>query len=62
MPFVSKAQARAAFGGYLGKEMKEKAQEWANETPNMKKLPQHKKKSGNYSEGVINQAKKMRGQ
>ncbi len=63
MPFESKAQAKAAFGGYLGREMKEKAQEFADETPNMKKLPEHKKKkSGNYSEGAINQAKRMRGQ
>ena len=41
MPFQSKAQQRAAFGGYLGPEMKAKAQEWAHETPNIKKLPEH---------------------
>lgn len=50
MPFKSKAQARAAFGGYLGKEMKSKAKQWANETPGgIKSLPQHvskKKKFG----------------
>ncbi len=34
---------RAAFGGYLGKEMKGKAKTWARETPNIKKLPEHKK-------------------
>ena len=43
MPFKSKAQARAAFGGYLGPEMKRKADQWAKETPNMKKLPKHVK-------------------
>lgn len=44
MPFKSKAQERAAFGGYLGAEMKSKAKEWAHETPNMKELPEHVKK------------------
>ena len=44
MPFKSKAQARAAFGGYLGKEMKDKAAQWAAETPNMKGLPEKAKK------------------
>ena len=43
MPFQSKAQMRAAFGGYLGKEMKSKAKGWASETPNISKLPAHKK-------------------
>lgn len=33
---------RAAFGGYLGQEMKSKAKEWAAETPNIKNLPKHK--------------------
>ena len=50
-PFRSKAQQRAAFGGYLGAEMKEKAPEWAHETPNLKSLPQHvrgAKKGGGY--------------
>lgn len=42
MPFVSKAQEKAAFGGYLGKEMKDKASEWAKETPNQDSLPQYK--------------------
>jgi hypothetical protein len=42
MPFKSKAQMKAAFGGYLGPEMKKKAKQWADETPNIKKLPEHK--------------------
>ena len=42
MPFQSKAQMKAAFGGYLGKEMKGKADTWAHETPNIKSLPEHK--------------------
>lgn len=33
---------RAAFGGYLGKEMKKKARHWAEETPNIKNLPRKK--------------------
>lgn len=44
MPFKSKAQMRAAFGGYLGPEMKRKAKDWANETPNIKSLPAKKHK------------------
>lgn len=32
MPFKSLAQERAAFGGYLGKEMKSKAKEFASQT------------------------------
>lgn len=44
MPFSSKSQMRAAFGGYLGAEMKAKAKQWADETPNPKSLPEHKKK------------------
>lgn len=32
---------RAAFGGYLGKEMQAKADTWAHETPNIKGLPKH---------------------
>ena len=43
MPFESKAQMRAAFGGYLGPEMKRKAKTWADETPSPSKLPMHKK-------------------
>ena len=35
---------RAAFGGYLGPEMKKKAKGWADETPNIKALPMHAKK------------------
>lgn len=45
MPFQSKAQQRAAFGGYLGPEMKAKADTWAHETPNLKDLPEHVKKA-----------------
>jgi hypothetical protein len=41
MPFKSKAQMKAAFGGYLGPEMKSKAEGWAKETPNIKSLPEH---------------------
>lgn len=44
MPFKSQAQMRAAFWGYLGKEMKDKAETWAKETPNIKKLPKKVKK------------------
>jgi hypothetical protein len=36
---------RAAFGGYLGPEMKSKANMWAKETPNVKSLPAHVKNS-----------------
>ena len=39
MPFKSQKQMRAAFGGYLGPEMKAKARTWAKETPNIKSLP-----------------------
>lgn len=42
MPFESRAQLRAAFGGHLGPEMKKKAKVWAEETPDIKALPQHK--------------------
>lgn len=42
MPFESKAQMGAAFGGYLGPEMKKKAKQWAGETPDISKLPVHK--------------------
>lgn len=45
MPFKSKAQMRAAFSGALGPEMKAKAETWAQETANPKKLPQHVKKA-----------------
>lgn len=56
MPFKSKAQMRAAFGGYLGAEMKSKATQWANETPNIKSLPYHKIKG--ISKGIHGAAKK----
>jgi len=45
MPFKSKKQMKAAFGGYLGKEMQDKAKQWAEETPNIKGLPERVKKS-----------------
>ncbi len=44
MPFKSKAQMKAAFGGYLGQEMKKKAKQWAEETPNISDLPNKKGK------------------
>ena len=45
MPFHSKAQARAAFAGALGPEMKAKAREFAHATPGgIKSLPDHVKK------------------
>lgn len=44
MPFKSKAQMGAAFGGHLGPEMKKKAKSWAHKTPNIEDLPQHVKK------------------
>lgn len=43
-PFQSKSQMKAAFGGYLGKEMKNKAREFAHATPNISALPEHVKK------------------
>ena len=39
MPFKSKKQMKAAFGGHMGKKMQTKAKEWADETPNIKELP-----------------------
>ena len=45
MPFKSRAQMGAAFGGYLGPEMKAKARQWAHETPNIKNLPRHVRKA-----------------
>lgn len=50
MPFQSKKQMRAAFGGYLGSEMKKKAKTWADETPNIGKLPERKSKPSNPNE------------
>lgn len=57
-PFRSKAQMKAAFGGYLGSEMKSKAKQWADETPNIKSLPKKKKavdnrRNANYENGRI---------
>jgi hypothetical protein len=42
---------RAAFGGYLGKEMQGKAKQWANETPDIKDLPEHASKKNLYKKG-----------
>jgi len=53
MPFASRAQARAAFGGYLGEEMKRKALEWAHETSNMKRLPEHVKKASKTAQRIL---------
>ena len=39
MPFQSKRQMRAAFGGHIPGISKEKAKEWAKETPDLKDLP-----------------------
>jgi len=44
MPFKSKRQERAAFGGYLGAKMKKAAPEWASKT-NQKTLPETAKKT-----------------
>jgi len=45
MPFQSLAQMRGAFSGALGPEMKAHAQEWADATKDIKKLPEHKIKT-----------------
>lgn len=39
MPFTSKRQQRAAFGGHIPGFSKERALEWAHETPDLKDLP-----------------------
>jgi hypothetical protein len=41
VPFKSRSQMKAAFSGALGPEMKQKAKQWADETPNIKHLPAH---------------------
>lgn len=46
---------KAAFGGHLGEEMKEKASQWAKETHNIKELPEHVKKKA-----LSEAAKKLR--
>ena len=53
MPFKSKAQMKAAFGGFLGSKMKKKAKQWAKETPNKKKLPEHKNSRRGHFEGSM---------
>ena len=47
MPFQSKSQERAAFGGYLGPQMKAKAAEWAAKT-DQKSLPERAKPKKRY--------------
>jgi hypothetical protein len=45
MPYQSKAQMRKFFSMESKGELpKGKAEEWAHETPNIKDLPEHKKK------------------
>ncbi len=42
MPFRSRAQARAAFAGALGSQMRERAEAWVHETPGgVRNLPEH---------------------
>ena len=53
MPFKSKLQQRAAFGGYLGPKMKAHAKEWAAKTDESK-LPERK---GRSKEKSLNKAK-----
>ena len=43
MPFKSKAQMRAAFGGHIPGFSKKKAKEWADVTTDPKDLPEHAK-------------------
>lgn len=49
MPFQSKAQARFMFSQHP-----KIAKEWAKETPNLKKLPMHKKFSKKAIKGAAN--------
>ena len=53
MPFQSKAQVRAAFGGYLGPTMKRKAKQWAAETPNLRELPERARPTQRRSLGSL---------
>jgi len=48
---------RAAFGGFLGPEMKSKAQEFANETPDIKALPKHVAKKQSRREALLHAMK-----
>ena len=58
MPFKSEAQARAAFGGYLGPEMKAKAAQWEDETPGgIKSLPKHVSKASAHRHALLSQMK-----
>ena len=48
VPFKSKSQERLFFAKEAKGELpKGKAEEWAHETPNIKKLPEHVKKHSN---------------
>lgn len=49
---------RAAFGGYLGSEMKNKAEEFARATPDIKSLPEKVEKKKKTSP-VIPDLKKL---
>jgi hypothetical protein len=60
MPFKSKAQMRAAFGGYLGRTMKSKADTWAQETPNIKDLPEHAR-AAKHNRALIEALRKHKG-
>ena len=58
MPFTSKAQAAAAFGGFLGSEMKAKAAQWEDETPGgIKSLPKHVSRAGAHRHALLSQMK-----
>jgi len=43
-PFKSKAQMKKAFSGGMGEEMRKKAQQWADETSDIDKLPERIRK------------------
>jgi hypothetical protein len=45
MPFKSKRQMQAAYAGSLGSLMKNRAAQWARETPNIKDLPERASKN-----------------
>ena len=57
MPWKSKAQMRAAYGGHLGSEMKAKAPGWSAETPNIKRLPAHAAKKAVRRKALLSRMK-----
>lgn len=62
MPFQSQAQARAAFGGYLGSEMKDKASQWASETPGkLSDLPMHVDQKATQRKAILAKLHTMKG-